>query len=136
MAKKFSGILARPIEIRTKRRTLIGSLTDDEIELHNKREILRAVTEQLRKINELREWLGLDDRATSPEANWVILALKLAQHFVPGFRIKDLTTERSRGRKKEWNWEKYCQLLADVESLKKERTRTDSEACLGIVGKV
>ena len=129
--RKFTGSLLKPITISTQYPTL---LTDNaahrqECETYNRAEIIRAVTDQLGKLEELRVWLELPEKTGDSTTDWAFLALSLASKFVPGFRIKNLTIEKSRGRQKEWNWEKYTQLLADTELLQRERQRTDSEAC-------
>lgn len=132
---KFSGPLAKPIKIELRRPSLLlsdakNSANFDE---HNRQLHLGALIEQLEKIDLLRAWLGLGERANDPVTDWPVLALSLAQKFVPGFRIKDVSLGKNRGRRKEWNWEKYCNLMADVEFVQRERLRSDSEACLVLV---
>ncbi len=88
-----------------------------------------AASKRLEKINPLCKHYDIDINQDFGTKS-MLLVFELAEEFVPGFRIKDATTQRSKGRPKVWDWEKYCQLLADVELLKSEKTRSDSEACL------
>jgi hypothetical protein len=131
---KFTGSLAKPIIIETRSPTLLTSTPEKkaEIDTHNHEEFMRALTEQLHKIDELRNWLGLKEKSGDAAIDFTLLSLSLAQKFVPGFRIKNKSLGKNRGRKKEWTWEKYCQLMADVELLQREKTRSESEACLAL----
>jgi hypothetical protein len=131
---KFTGSLAKPIIIETRSYTLLTSTPEKEavVDQHNRAEYMRAITEQLGKIDELRQWLGLKEISEDAAVKFVSLLLALAQKFVPGFRIKNKSLGKNRGRKKEWTWEKYCQLMADVELLQREKTRSESEACLAL----
>jgi hypothetical protein len=128
---KFTSKLLKPITVTTR---TAGLLTSDPesligIEKHNRNEYYRALAEQLEKIDELRSWLGLPKKSDDPVVDWALLALNLAQKFVPGFRIKDAAFGKNRGRKKEWDTVKLSELIADVGLLQRERPRTDSEAC-------
>jgi hypothetical protein len=128
---KFTGKLLKPITVATRTAGLLTSDSDSllEIEKHNRQESYRALAEQLEKIDELRSWLRLPKKSDDPLFDWALLALILAQKFVPGFRIKDTALGKNRGRKKEWDAVKLSQLIADVGLLQRERPRTDSEAC-------
>jgi hypothetical protein len=128
--RRFKGELAKPILIRTRSVTLLTDTPEDhaEIKKHNSGEFLRALGEQLDKIELLRKEFKLQD-SKDPIVNFVTLTLALASEYVPGFRIKNLVTERGKGRQTEWNVMKYCQLLADIQTLLNEKTRSVSEAC-------
>jgi hypothetical protein len=75
----------------------------------------------LRKLELLREHYKIPK-----EAGLLALTLKLAEEFVPGFRIE---LSRSSGRKRRWDPLLYTQLVADAESIKRERVCGDREAC-------
>jgi hypothetical protein len=128
---KFTGKLLKPITVTTRTAGLLTSDADSlqEIEKHNRQESYRALAEQLEKIDELRSWLRLPKKSDDPVTDWALLALNLAQKFVPGFRIKNTALGKNRGRKKEWDSVKLSELIADVGLLQRERRRTDSEAC-------
>lgn len=128
--RRFSGELAKPIIIRTQRVTLLTNTPAhrDEVNKHNSDEWRRAATEQLNKLALLNKEFELPD-SKDHLLNFAMLTLALAREFVPGFHVKDLSTERGKGRHKEWNVLKYSELIADVETLKNENRRSDSEAC-------
>jgi hypothetical protein len=130
---KFPKSLSQPIKIATRMPGILSSPKDiEEIDRHNNSEFFRALTEQLSKIDELRIFLGLKEKSGDPTVDFVMLTLWLARMFVPGFRIKDVTLELGRGRKKEWDVTKYCQLLGDYELLQQEKAMSDSAACLAL----
>lgn len=128
---KFKGELAKPITIRTRSYSILFDSADAraEIDKHNRDEVLRSLTEQLQKLPELENALGLKNNADEPILRFTLLTLALAQQFVPGFKIKNLALEKGKGRKKAWDAIKYCQLLADVQTLMNEKPRSESEAC-------
>lgn len=128
--RHFKGELTKPITIRTRSVSLMTDTPEGraEVEKHNRHEYLRALTQQLEKIGPLRQAFNLED-SKDPVVNFVTLTLALASEFVPGFRIKNLDRERSKGRRKEWDAMKYCQLLADAQTLMNEKTRSLSEVC-------
>lgn len=128
---KFTGKLLKPITLTTRTAGLLTSDADSllGIDNHNRQEYYRALIEQLEKVDALRSWLGLPKKSDDPVVDWALLALMLAQKFVPGFRIKNTALGKNRGRKKEWDTVKLSELIADVGLLQRERPRTDSEAC-------
>jgi hypothetical protein len=58
-----------------------------------------------------------------------MLALRLAQEFVPGFRVVDKTYQRGRGRTRIWDSQKFAELMADVEDARVGSSKSDSECC-------
>jgi hypothetical protein len=128
---KFKGELAKPITIKTRSNSILFDSDEEraEISKHNGNEVLRSLTEQLHKLPLLEEALGLDNKGGEPVVRFTLLTLALAQRFVPGFKVKNLSLEKGKGRKKEWDAIKYCQLSADVQSLMNEKLRSESDAC-------
>jgi hypothetical protein len=100
MTIKFKGELAKPITIRTRWVTLLTDTPENraEYEKSNRAEFSRALAEQFEKIDLLRKALNLGEKSDDPVVNFVSLSLALAREFVPGFRIKDLSRERGKGR--------------------------------------
>ena len=128
---RFTGNLKSPIIISTRSPGLLNNTPEalDEIKRHNDAEYARAFTEQFQKIAELRQHLGLEKEIGNPIIDSTLLTLRLAQTFIPGFRVKNIALERGRGRKKDWDSSKYSELLADCELLRSEKDRSDSEIC-------
>lgn len=128
---KFKGELAKPITIKTRPYSILFDSADERavIDRHNGAELLKSLTEQLNKLSLLENALGLKNNAGEPLERFILLTLALAQQFVPGFKVKDLTLEKGKGRRKTWDAIKYCQLLADVQSLIDEKPRSESDAC-------
>lgn len=127
---KFTGELAKPIIMRSRRVTILTDTPERraEIEKYNNEEIQRVFVESFQKMDLLFEKFEIP--ADIPqEGKYPILALMLARQFIPGFRIKNLSNSRGRGRAKEWDIVKYTQLLADAELLRRDKDRSDSEIC-------
>ncbi len=128
---KFTGELAESIRVEYRSVTLLTNTPEGraEVDKHNGQEVLRSLAEQLKKLPLLENALGLDGNKYDATTRFTILAFALAREFVPGFRIKNVSTERERGRKKDWDAIKYCQLFADVQIVLKDKPRSESEAC-------
>jgi len=129
-AKKFEGSLADHILIKTRSVTLLTDTPEGraEIDKHNKEEIGRALHESLEKLGDLLKHYEIDPTPDDQSA-YVMLSLKMAMEFVPGFKVKNVSTRRQKGRQKIWDPIKYTELLADVTLLKSEKNGSDSEAC-------
>lgn len=129
-AKKFEGPLAVPILIETHSVSLLTDTPEGraEVDKHNKEEIGRAFLESLKKLDDLLRHYEIEAIPNDNSA-YVLLSLRMAMEFVPGFKIKNVSTHRQKGRKKIWDPIKYSELLADVTLLKSEKNRSDSEAC-------
>src|SRR5215207_173620 len=100
--------------------------TEDELRRHEEAWLKArdaAFVETLDKLVLLRRYYQIPE-----DPHWpLLLALRLAREFVPGFRVKYPT--RGAGRKRVWNPVLYTQLLVDVEEIKRERACGDREAC-------
>lgn len=128
--KKFTGRLIEPIRITTRQPTLLSSSPEHlaDIDKHNKAEFDRAFFESIAKIRDLEAHYGIE-KEEDPTVRLLKLVLAMSKDLVPGFRTKNLAFEKDQGRTKSWNVIKYCELLADVEGLKRSKPRSDSEAC-------
>jgi hypothetical protein len=129
---KFTGELLKPIEIKTQRVTILTDTPEHraEVEKHNFNEYARAWFEQFKKLEALQNAFGLVKKAgEDPLIQHIRLAMALASEFVPGFRVKDLSFEKGKGRAQEWDALKYCQLIADVGLVVGEKACSESEAC-------
>ncbi len=124
---KFTGSLAKPIIIETRSLTLLTSTPEKkaEVDKHNHEEFMRAITEQLGKIDELRNWLGLKEKSDDAVVNFILLSLSLAQKFVPGFRIKNKSLGKNRGRKKNGHGKNIasCWQMSNFSSVKKREAK-------------
>jgi hypothetical protein len=62
-------------------------------------------------------------------AHHLLLALALAEEFVPGLQYEVVEPSKRCGRKQKWTPWRNTQLLADVDTLRAIRGCGDSEAC-------
>jgi len=131
--KGFTGELATPIkwegpQISKRARAFVEDkleeqkkALDEEIELAAR----KYLDHMRRKIPLLREHYKI---AEDDSGGWpMLLITAMAMNFVPGFRLKYFPP--NIGRRKVWSGENYLRLIADVEKLKRESPRKDSEAC-------
>jgi hypothetical protein len=132
--RRFTGELAKPITIRTQSVTLLTDTPEHraEVEKHNNAEFSRAFFESFRKLDLLCAEFNID--TNDAQLKFIRLALALAMEFVPGFRVKNLSLARERGRRKEWGPIRYTQLLADIAKVQTGKKCSDSEASRLVVG--
>jgi hypothetical protein len=98
--KKYSGILAKPIDLREQP---FG--TDSDVFIRE---------EILKKIPALLDHCDVDDALTL-EKKWYQVALKLAFAHVPGF---DVTSSKRKGRKRKWTVEESQALVNAIHAEK------------------
>lgn len=137
---KWTGILNTPIRTLDVNRPEGYSVVDaDTTERNNQkmRELLdKALDDELNKrFTELFIHYEIEDRS-----NWQMIAYKLAEEFVPGFKTELNIIHNNEGaikwetpnigRTLEWTDKKLEKLLIDVETIKKkEKLKTEMEAC-------
>ncbi len=111
--------------------TALTSDDEQEINEFNKSEHSRAFMTLVGKIPLLYDHYELNTLEDN-QSRLLLLCILLAQEFVPGFHVKNLTYEAARGRKQAWGPIKYAELLGDVHSIQREKNCSDSEACLAL----
>ena len=126
--RRFTGALAAPITIRTRRIELMTLSPEQraEGEEYNRQQILDGIRRQFEKLDILAAECGIDPESPN---KFALLAYQLATEFVPGLRIRDSATRQGPGRKTEWGLTRYVQLVEDVETIKAEKKCSDSQAC-------
>jgi hypothetical protein len=140
MARKnhpFKGELAKPIRIQTPRKPTISLLEEDsenaeKMRLHQiavRQTRTKATLERLSKLSLLLEHYGLKNECN--EVKWLLLVMKLAEDYVPGFQIEERKTV---GRKKSWTDHElfmlYFQVRARIEATKSNaRTINITDVC-------
>jgi hypothetical protein len=124
---KFSGKLAKPL----KHSDPPLLLTDEQLKRWGDNEYQRLLAAQLAKLPLLMEHYdvaaALDGRPLGNETRYLMLALRLARDFVPGFM-----TEREHPRKGRRSRQVDRNLLlmkVETEKLLASRKLSDSEAC-------
>jgi hypothetical protein len=88
-----------------------------QVEAANK----KVTIEQLRKLEVLRDFLSIPDVPGWPH----LLSLRLAMDQYAGFSVK---YEERRGRKKKWEPSEYLELVAAIETIKREKGCGDRQA--------
>jgi len=137
---KWTGILNTPIRTLNVNRPEGYSVVDADTAERNNQKMSKLLDKALddeinKKFTELFIHYEIEDRS-----NWRMIAYKLAEEFVPGFKNEINIIQNTQnsiewetpniGRTLEWTDKKLEKLLIDVEAIKKkEKLKTEIEAC-------
>lgn len=109
--------------------SLLDMLSDDRMrqrEQELKAAFERVLAQRLKKMELLEVQYGIQ-KIEPPIVRRALLALHLAEDYIPGFSID--FGQKKRGAPTRWTQELYTALIADVESIKREMKCGDSRAC-------
>lgn len=133
--KKFSGELAKPIIWDPPIPGILDMDSDgvtEEFSRRRKEAIAKLATMKLRKLKLLIEHYNLAHESADL---WPLyLAHKLADDFVPGFKV--ISKKKKGGRPPRWKNGGYLQLLVDVEKIKREKKCGDRVAIRAMKNRV
>ena len=124
---KFKGLLAKPVQIDFRRELgIFDRRTLEEYVAEHRAASEKAEGEKADKIPLLLEHYGIPE---GPDlvSTYFLLCLSMAEDFVPGFRTV-YPDEVQVGPVKKRTWSKLTELLADVETVKREKNCGDKEA--------
>jgi hypothetical protein len=141
--RQLTGLLRKPIDLADVKaqdlRAVLALLPDEnDILEHHRRELCARVAEldkffglqsdsqEEQRAKALVEYLFKVD-ANDPQW-WLSFTAYLLRHHVPGFSIKR-TGKKKHGAPRTWTDERFCQLFADVEYLKKTTGMNVGDIC-------